>query len=136
MKRDFLLPKDVTRRISAFIISVLISNAVMLLLMVVLALMQKKWSFSDGTLRMTAMIMITISSGACAYLFNRLSKLKGYLCGLITFAFYGIVKLIMSLASGGVGGGNIMIYFSMAAAALLGGILSANRKEGVSKIYK
>ena len=149
MKRDFLtsvvgngsiFKKRILQHVLKWLAAFCAANSIMIIFMLLLTLIQIKWRLKDTTLRLILTVLITISSAVCAYLHTRFSKIKGYICGAITAAVYGTIKLIMSSVSGGLAGKNIMIYVCIICAAMIGGILSANhkhrKKDDVSKIYK
>ena len=126
MKQDFSL-KNATK----WLLSFLISSGVMLLFLLMLTLVQKQFRFDEHVIRIILIVFITISSGVCAFIFRLLTGIKGYICGLATALMYSVIKLIMSLASGGVGKDNFLVYTCLISASLIGGILSANRKKKV-----
>ena len=129
MKRDFSI--HTFRYIIQWILSFAVSAVLMFLQMIVLTFIQKKFRFDEHVIKMTLSIFASICAFSCAFIFRKFSKIKGYICGLITSLAFCLVKFIMSLASGGVGKSNSMIYICLVCAALIGGIMSANKNKKV-----
>ncbi len=129
MKRDHSFSKAPLNNILKWLISFLISVVVLVVLMLILTLVQKRFRLDEHILRIILIIFLTVSAGLCTFIYRRLSNIKGYVCGLITAGIYSFIKLIMSLTSSGVGKDNFLIYACIISAALIGGILSANKKK-------
>lgn len=129
MKRDYSLSKTPIRNIVKFTISFLISGTLMLVLMLILTLMQQRFRLDKHILRITLITLLTADSGFCAFIFRRLSHIKGYICGLINAGIYCFIKLILSFSSGGVGKVNFLIYVCIICSSLIGGIVSANKRK-------
>ena len=131
MKRDRFLLKPVILNGLKWLISFLVSVVATMLFLLVLALVQKRFRFEERIVRLVLMVAISLASGMCAYVYRKLSKIKGYICGIITAVIFSIIKLIMSLSCGGVGRENLFIYACILCASLIGGIMSANRNKKI-----
>lgn len=131
MKQDFSFSKSYYKNIFKWLISFLISIGIILCFLLLVTFVQKQFRFDAHIIKMILMIIISIGAGICSFAFRILSGIKGYLCGLITAVIYSVIKLLMSILSVGVGKDNFLIYVCIVSAALIGGILSANRKKKI-----
>ena len=129
MKRDYSLSKAPIGNIIKFTISFLISGGLMLLLMLILTLLQQRFRLDKHILRIILITLLTVDAGICAFIFRRLSHIKGYICGIVTAVIYCFIKLAMSLLSSGVGKENFLIYICIMCASIIGGILAANKRR-------
>ena len=129
MKRNFLFKNHMIKYLFEWFISFLISISIMFILIFLLAFLMMQISIIENILLILMFVLYTVSAGICSYIFQRLSKSKGYVSGMVTATMFCLIKLIMSLAYQGIGKGNFMIYISLIAMALIGGIVSANRKN-------
>ncbi len=134
MKRDFFHLK-ITRNALLWICGFLIATLVLMLLLFVLTLLQIKLRMSDGVLQIILMILLSFAAGLCAYLFCLFAKVKGIFSGLVTAIIYSLIKLVLSLCSGGVGAKNFLIYVCLASVSLIGGIAAANRRDRPKRIW-
>lgn len=130
MKRDFSFKKSsALSQVLKWLLSFVISILVLFIGLILLTVIQKQYRFSDNIVKIVVFVLITLSSGFCAFVFRKMTKIKGMLCGLVTAGVFCVIKLIMSLVSGGVGANNFLIYSCIISASLLGGILSANHRK-------
>lgn len=133
MKRDFFIKNTVWVTVGKWLISFLISSLVLMILMLILTAINTSNRMNDNVLRLILMIVLCLSSGICAYIFRRITNIKGVFCGLITAGIFSLIKLCMTLSSGGIDKSNVMIYICIVCVSVIGGILSANNRRGKAK---
>ena len=130
MKRDLSFKKSgAPSHILKWLLSFIISLVTLFVELLLLTVIQKQYRFSDSIVKIVIFVLLTLSAGMCAFIFRKMTKIKGVICGLVTAGIFCVIKLIMSLASGGVGTYNSLIYICLMCASLLGGILSANHHK-------
>lgn len=133
MKRDIFIKSQFLKQMLNWFISFLISMAIFIVLLLLFSLIQLKSMFGEQIVRIVLVSMYSGMCIVCAYIYCCLSKIKGLFCGLITAGIFCLIKLLMSMLSGGVGKENFIIYICLCAAGMLGGILAANRKTSSQK---
>ena len=129
MKRDYSFVASAVVGALKWLISFLLSVTLMIVILVGLTLAHKHLYFEERVLRLVIMIVLSLCSWLCAFIFGRLSKIKGYISGIIAALTFSVPKIIMSFCTGGVGKGNFLVYIAIACSALIGGIMSAKRKK-------
>ena len=133
MKRDIFIKNHYSKQIVNWLISFLIASTVFLIFLLILSVIQLKFMLDKRIIGIILITALSFSCCICAYIHCCLSKIKGIFSGLITAAVFSVIKLIMSVAAGGIGKGNFVIYICLICAGVLGGILAANRKSKAQK---
>ncbi len=140
MKRDFIISKRPIGKILLWLLAFAVSVGLFTSLLLILTAIRLKWELSDRVLQWILVISLTVSVYVCAFLYCKTSGLKGLICGGITAVIFSVIKLIMSLSSGGVGERNFAVYICIISAGLVGGIMAANskskRQKKLGKIHK
>ncbi len=129
MKREFFVKNSFWQIAGKWGLSFLISSVLFMLLILAVTLLQKLNQLSENILRLVLVIIISLCSGFCAYIFRRMTDVKGLYCGLATAAIISLIKLILSALSGGINKENIMVYICIMCVSLIGGIVSANKQN-------
>ena len=122
MKRDIFIKNHYSKQIVNWLISFLIASTVFLIFLLILSVIQLKFMLDKRIIGIILITVLSFSCCICAYIHCCLSKIKG-----------SVIKLIMSVAAGGIGKGNFVIYICLICAGVLGGILAANRKSKAQK---
>lgn len=128
MKRDHSF---LSKYFLYILISFLITLTLFFILVVLLTLAHGKFRFDEHVLRIVLISFLSVCVSVGSFLLRRLSKLRGYICGLIIGGGFMLIKFTMSLASGGVGKGNFAVYFCIISASLIGGIIAANNTKKI-----